>query len=67
MGIFLGGVLVVERVFAWPGIGGQAWQAITSNDIPLVMGTVLFTAFFVTIFNLAADLANALIDPRVKL
>jgi peptide/nickel transport system permease protein len=67
MGIFLGGVLVVERVFAWPGIGGQAWQAISSNDIPLVMGTVLFAAFFVALFNLAADLANALIDPRVKL
>jgi peptide/nickel transport system permease protein len=66
VGVLLGGVLVIERVFAWPGIGDQAWRAITFNDIPLVMGTVLFAAFFVTLFNLLADLANAAIDPRVK-
>jgi peptide/nickel transport system permease protein len=66
VGIFLGGVLVIERVFAWPGIGDQAWRAITFNDIPMVMGTVLFAAFFVTVFNLVADLVNAAIDPRVK-
>ena len=63
VGIFLGGVLVIERVFAWPGIGDQAWRAITFNDVPMVMGTVLFAAFFVTIFNLVADLVNAAIDP----
>jgi len=66
IGVFLGGVLVIERVFAWPGIGDQAWRAITFNDIPMVMGTVLFAAFFVTLFNLLADLTNAAIDPRVK-
>lgn len=66
IGVFLGGVLVIERVFAWPGIGDQAWRAITFNDVPMVMGTVLFAAFFVTIFNLLADLLNAAIDPRVK-
>ena len=65
VGIFLGGVLVIERVFAWPGIGEQAWRAVTFNDIPMVMGTVLVAAFFVVIFNLLADLANAIIDPRV--
>jgi peptide/nickel transport system permease protein len=66
IGVFLGGVLVIERVFAWPGIGDQAWRAITFNDVPMVMGTVLIAAFFVTVFNLAADLLNAAIDPRVK-
>lgn len=66
IGIFLGGVLVIERVFAWPGIGDQAWRAMLFNDVPMVMGTVLFAAFFVTIFNLIADLVNATIDPRVK-
>ena len=65
VGVFLGGVLVIERVFAWPGIGDQAWRAITFNDIPMVMGTVLFAAFAVTLFNLVADLVNAAIDPRV--
>lgn len=66
IGIFLGGVLVIERVFSWPGIGEQAWRAITFNDIPMVIGTVLFAAFFITIFNLLADLVNAAIDPRVQ-
>jgi peptide/nickel transport system permease protein len=66
IGVFLGGVLVIERVFAWPGIGLQAWTAISFNDVPMVMGTVLFAAFFVTLFNLIADLVNAGIDPRVK-
>jgi peptide/nickel transport system permease protein len=66
IGVFLGGVLVIERVFAWPGIGQQAWTAITFNDIPMVLGTVLFAAFFVTILNLLADLINAVVDPRVK-
>jgi peptide/nickel transport system permease protein len=64
-GIFFGGVLVIEEVFAWPGIGLQAWQAIGFNDIPMVMGTVLVAGFFVAIFNLVADVLNALLDPRV--
>jgi peptide/nickel transport system permease protein len=66
VGVFLGGVLVIERVFAWPGIGEQAWRAFTFNDVPMVMGTVLVAAFFVTLFNLIADLVNAAIDPRVQ-
>jgi peptide/nickel transport system permease protein len=65
-GVFFGGVLIVEKVFAWPGIGQQAWLAINQNDQPLVIGTVLCAAFFVTIFNLLADIANAIIDPRAK-
>ncbi len=67
VGVFLGGVLVIEKVFAWPGIGDQAWRAITFNDVPMVMGTVLVAAFFVTVFNLIADVANAFIDPRIRL
>jgi len=66
VGVFLGGVLIVERVFAWPGIGEQAWRAISFNDVPLIMGTVLVAAFFVTVLNLLADLANATIDPRIR-
>jgi peptide/nickel transport system permease protein len=66
LGVFLGGVLVVEKVFDWPGIGEQAWNAISFNDVPMVMGTVLVAAFFITILNLAADLVNAVIDPRVR-
>lgn len=65
-GIFLGGVLVVEQVFGWPGIGQQAWNAISADDIPVVLGTVIVAATAVVIFNLAADIVNALLDPRIK-
>ncbi len=51
-GIFLGGVLIVEQVFGWPGIGQQMWNAISANDIPVVMGTVIVAATAVVIFNL---------------
>jgi peptide/nickel transport system permease protein len=64
--VLLGGVLIIERVFAWPGIGDQAWRAVLANDVPMIIGTVLFAAFFVALFNLLADLLNAALDPRVK-
>jgi peptide/nickel transport system permease protein len=66
LGVFLGGVLIIEKVFAWPGIGLQAWQAIQENDIPMVLGTVLVAALAVTVLNLLADIANAVIDPRTR-
>ena len=65
-GIFLGGVLIVEQVFGWPGIGQQMWNAISANDIPVVMGTVIVAATAVVIFNLCADIANVFLDPRIK-
>jgi peptide/nickel transport system permease protein len=65
-GIFLCCVLVVEQVFGWPGIGQQAWNAISANDIPVVLGTVIVAATAVVIFNLVADIVNALLDPRIK-
>lgn len=66
LGVFLGGVLVVERVFNWPGLGQLAWTAINVNDVSLVMGVILFAALSVTLLNLLADILNALIDPRVR-
>jgi peptide/nickel transport system permease protein len=66
LGVFLGGLLIIEKVFAWPGIGLQAWQGIETNDMPVVLGTVLVAALFVTLFNLIADIANAYVDPRTR-
>ena len=66
LGIYLGGVLVVEQVFGWPGIGQQMWNAIEANDIPLVMGTVVIAAAAVTILNLIADIINGFLDPRIR-
>ncbi len=66
IGWFLGGVLIVEYVFGIPGIGQQAFLAIQNQDLPLIMGTVLFAALLVTLSNFVVDLAYAWLDPRVK-
>ncbi len=63
----LGGVVVVESVTNWPGIGLQAFVALKSLDLPIVMGTVLLAGLVVVTLNLAVDLAVALLDPRVRL
>lgn len=67
MGYFLGGVVVVESVFAWPGVGKLAFDAISNDDINLIMGTVLVGAVFVVLANIVVDLAQALLDPRIRL
>ncbi len=67
IGIFMGGIVVVESVFGWPGIGQLAWQAIQRIDIPIIMGVTLVSAVAIVIGNLVADLIAPLIDPRIKL
>jgi peptide/nickel transport system permease protein len=67
VGIFMSGVVVVENVFGWPGIGQLMWQAIQSLDIPIIMGVTTVAAAFIVLGNLLADLAAPLIDPRVRL
>ncbi|HEV3309790.1 MAG TPA: ABC transporter permease [Chloroflexota bacterium] len=64
---FLGGVVVVESVFAWPGVGQLAYNAIVNADLNLVMGTVLVSATFVVLANIAVDVAQAWLDPRIRL
>lgn len=65
LGFFLGGVVVIESVFGWPGIGRQAVRAITSEDIPMIMGTLLVATLFIVLANLVVDVLNAFIDPRM--
>ena len=65
-GTFMGGVVVVESVFGWPGIGQLAWQAIQIVDIPVIMGVVLVSAVAILLGNLMADLAYPLLDPRIR-
>lgn len=67
MGYFLGGVVVVESVFAWPGVGKLAYDAISNDDTNLIMGTVLVSAVFVVLANILVDVAQAWIDPRIRL
>ncbi|WP_075215080.1 ABC transporter permease [Mongoliimonas terrestris] len=67
IGIFMGGIVVVESVFGWPGIGQLAWQAIQRVDIPIIMGVTLVSACAIVIGNLLADLIAPMIDPRIRL
>jgi len=63
----LSGVVLTETVFNWPGIGRLAFEAIFNLDIPLIMGTVLFSAFLIVVANLIVDLLYAWLDPRIRL
>jgi peptide/nickel transport system permease protein len=63
---FIGGVVLVEQVFAWPGIGRMAVEAIIEVDIPLIMGTVIFTAVLVVISSMMIDIVQAILDPRIR-
>jgi peptide/nickel transport system permease protein len=67
IGIFMGGIVVVESVFGWPGIGQLAWQAIQRIDIPIIMGVTLVSACAIVLGNLLADLVIPFIDPRIRL
>lgn len=62
----VGGSIVVEVLFAWPGMGQLAYQSVLARDEPLVLGCAVATALLVVIGGLAADLAGAALDPRLK-
>jgi len=66
IGQFMAGVVVVEAVFGWPGIGQLAWQAIQQVDIPIIMGVTLVSALAIVLGNLVADLVAPLVDPRIR-
>lgn len=66
IGLFMSGIVVVESVFGWPGIGQLAWQAIQRIDIPVIMGVTMVSATAIVLGNLLADLVAPLIDPRIK-
>lgn len=63
---FISGVVLVEIVFGWPGVGRLAVDAVQTADIPLIMGTVIFTALMVVVSSVLIDLAQAWLDPRVR-
>lgn len=67
LGYYLGGVVVIESVFSWPGMGREIWQAIQNLDIPVITGGVTLAAGAVVVMNFVVDVVNAAIDPRVKL
>ncbi len=66
MGYLLGGSILVETVFSWPGLGNQLFRAIASRDLPLVQGGVMLVSAIFVFLNLAIDLLYAFLDPRVR-
>ena len=66
LGFMLGGSIVIEQVFALPGIGYLAWESISKNDFPVVQAVVLILAIFYIGLTLLADLMNAVLDPRLR-
>ena len=66
LGRLLAGVVVVETVFAWPGIGRLAYEAVMGRDFPVLQAVVLFMAALFLLINLAVDILYAYIDPRIR-
>ncbi len=64
-GQLIGGSILVETVFAWPGIGRLAFDALLARDYPILLGVFLCTSVLVILFNLITDLLYLLVDPRV--
>lgn len=66
MGQFMGGSVVVESIYGWPGVGQLMWQSIQEIDIPVIMAITLIAAVAIVLSNLAIDLIAPLVDPRIK-
>ena len=62
----LGGAVVIEMIFAWPGLGRLAVNATMRRDYPVIMGTVLLFSFFYLIASLIVDILYTLVDPRIR-
>ena len=65
-GYLMGGSVIIESVFAWPGIGRLAIDAIAIRDFPLVQAVALFASGVVVVLNLLTDLAYSWLDPRIR-
>jgi peptide/nickel transport system permease protein len=66
VGGLLGGAILTERVFSWPGVGQLTIEAISNRDFPLVQATILFFAATFVVVNLIVDLSYSFLDPRVR-
>jgi len=66
-GVLLGGVVVVERIFSWPGLGLLFFQALERSDYPVLLAWMAVATVFVVLFNLLADVLYGVLDPRIRL
>jgi ABC-type dipeptide/oligopeptide/nickel transport system permease component len=65
-GTLLGGSVIIETVFAWPGVGWMLFSAITMRDLPLIRAAVLVISVLFVLINLIVDLLYAFIDPKIR-
>jgi peptide/nickel transport system permease protein len=66
LGYLLGGSILIETVFSWPGTGFLLNSAIFQRDLPLLQGTILVLAHVLRVLNLLVDVLQTLLDPRIK-
>jgi len=66
VGYLLGGSVVTETIFNWPGLGRAVVTAINRRDTPVILGTLVFGALIFVTVNLVVDLVYALINPRIR-
>ena len=66
IGQFMSGVVVVESVYGWPGIGQLAWQGIQQVDLPIIIGVTLVSSVAIVLGNLLADVVAPILDPRIR-
>ncbi|MBO8162826.1 MAG: ABC transporter permease [Brevibacillus sp.] len=65
-GTLLGGTVIIEQVFSWPGVGRLVIDAISQRDFPVIQGSVIVLAFLMILVNLVVDISYGFIDPRIK-
>ncbi len=66
VGLLMGGAIITETIFSWPGIGQIAFQSVNRRDYAMIQGVVLYGAFFFVLLNLLVDILYAILDPRVR-
>ena len=65
-GYLLGGAVLTESIFSWPGVGRWLWLSVQARDLPAIQGGVLFVAALFMVITLAVDLLYAVVDPRMR-
>ena len=63
---FIGGTVIVERLFSYEGLGNLAIDAVINRDLPMIQGVVVFSTLCIIVFSIMVDIAYAWIDPRVR-
>ncbi len=66
LGMLIGGVIITESLFSWPGIGQLTMEAVSTRDYPLLLGIFIFTSVAVVVINIVVDFLYSAIDPRIK-